>query len=107
FHENLLKLEYGYINNIDIPDFYNLAEVKQLAKERCKEDSFFQYLDDTITNSNDIYFIRTIEKIVNSLKNQNIQVSLCGELLRKINHPDNRKLGKFDFDFIKFCQLLS
>ena len=106
-NENLLKLEYGYIKNLDIPDFYNLAEEKQLAKEKCNKNSFFQYLDDTITKSNNIYFIRTIEKIVNSLKKQNIQVSLCSELLRKINHPDNPKLGKFDFDFIKFCQLLS
>ncbi|MCX5984638.1 MAG: hypothetical protein NTY89_23195 [Nostocales cyanobacterium LacPavin_0920_SED1_MAG_38_18] len=106
-NENLLKLEYGYKKNLDIPDFYNLAEVKQLAKEKCNKNSFFQYLDDTITKSNNIYFIRTIEKIVNSLKKQNIQVSLCSELLRKINHPDNPKLGKFDFDFIKFCQLLS
>jgi hypothetical protein len=101
-NENLLKLEYGYIKNLDIPDFYNLAEEKQLAKEKCNKDSFFQYLDDTITKSNNIYFIGTIEKIVNSLKKQSIQVSLCSKLLIDINHH-NRKPGKFDLDFIKFC----
>jgi hypothetical protein len=106
-NENLLKLEYGYIKHLDIPDFYNLVEVKQLAKRMCKEDSFFEFLDKKITDSNNKDFIKAIEKIVNSLKRENIQISRCGELLRKINHPGNPKLGKFDLDFIQFCQLLS
>lgn len=128
-NDNLLKIEYGHILNMKIPDFYNLEEMLELAKSMCYEDSFFKDLDDRITHLNwrlpfslsrkrsvntEVSFIRCIEKILNSLKKQEIQVKKCGELIKKINQikkmnqADNTKEGKFDdLNFIEFCQYVN